>query len=425
MTCESCIQKDSVISELRKRIEQLDEHNKKLEEQIRQIASKIWKPRHQTTNPRKQGPPKNHKPHNRPVPTDIHRKETLSLDTCPECHHPLSTPVRTRTRYVEDISPPEPFNTEYTIPSYWCRHCRKQVSPTPADAIPKCRFGTRLLLLITFLRYGILLPLNKIARELEIVYGIRLSEGALVDALDRFADYLGPEFEELTGEVRNAAAVHADETGWRINGENHWLWDFITRRHALFVIDKRRSSDVPRDVLGTTPDRTVICDSFAAYDRLGGNQQKCWAHILRNSRRLGGDGGILHYKLKRLYRQARRYKGTGEAARIKAALELAIDQLAFIPVRDKKSSALVKTLVRHKESLFRFMVEDIDATNNAAERGLRPSVVMRKITGGNRSGKGAENHARVMSVMETWKKQGKEFFAEGERVIREARAVGE
>lgn len=104
MTCESCLEKDKVISELKERIE-------RLESQLKEVKSYIWKPKRETNAPAKLGPPENHDPHNRPIPDKIHRKVTLSLPACPHCNGRLSKPVRRRKRYVEDITQPEPFNT--------------------------------------------------------------------------------------------------------------------------------------------------------------------------------------------------------------------------------------------------------------------------------------------------------------------------
>ena len=211
MTCESCLPLLRENQELKKRIQEL-------EERVKEITSYIWKPKRQTDEPRKLGPLNNHEPHNRPIPDKIHKKVNLSLPRCPDCNRRLSRPVRWRKRYVEDITQPEPFNTEYLIPHYYCRGCRKQVSPKPPEVIPKCRFGIRLMLLTSFLRYGMLLPFNKIATLLETCYGITASEGCLVDSLTRFAGYLGPEFEQIRQEIRETAYTHIDTTGWRING---------------------------------------------------------------------------------------------------------------------------------------------------------------------------------------------------------------
>jgi hypothetical protein len=62
-------------------------------------------------------------------------------------------------------------------------------------------------------------------------------------------------------------------------------------------------------------------------------------------------------------------------------------------------------------------LEEVEYTNNRAERGIRPSVVMRKISGGNRSDRGARAHEVLMSIMQTHRLQGKDFFAEASHYI--------
>ena len=402
MTCESCDEKDRIISDLQKRIEEL-------EQQVKEIKSYIWKPKNQTDKPRELGPPDNHEPHNRPIPDKIHRKVNLKLARCPDCNGELSKPVRTRRRYVEDIAQPEPFNTEFTIPYYYCPSCRKQVSPKPAEVIPKCRFGIRLMLLTSFLRYGTLLPFNKIADLLETCYGISLSEGCLVDSLTRFAEYLGPEFERIRQEIRETAYTHIDTTGWRINGRNKVLWDFISEKHTLLLVRDTKAQGIVYQTLGRDYKGVSITDCAREYDYLGWRQQKCWSHFLAFTKKLeSGEGTYLHKRVKLIYRSARSGKVSAQT------LLKRIDRLCAISFTEKKCANMVKRLQKNRDSLFTFLeVPGVSDNNNAAERGLRPSVVMRKITGGNRSPKGARNHEVIMSVMGTWEKRGRNFMDYG------------
>lgn len=407
MTCESCVEKDKIISELQKRIEQLGD-------QIKEITSYIWKPKIQAANPKPLGPPANHEPHNRPIPDNIHEKKELSLAACPCCNNPLGKPARTRKRYVEDISQPQPFNTEYTIPYYWCTQCRKQVSPKPMDVIPKCRFGIRLMLFVSFLRYKMLLPFNKIATVLEACYGIAVSEGCLVDSITRFADYLGPGFEQVKQEIQKVRVVHHDTTGWRINGQNKVLWDFISEQYTLILVRDAKAQGIIYQTLGTDFQGISVSDCAREYHSLGWTQQKCWAHVLRRSRKLeSGEGKQLHCYLKALHRLAVDKKGM-----LVGELLEGLDSVCSVRYNDPKCVSLVKWLMAYRDEWFTFVEhEDVDSTNNAAEGGLRPSVVMRKITGGNRSQKGARNHEVIMSVAGTWEKQGKDFFDEGFKTL--------
>ena len=408
MTCESCIEKDRIISELIKRIEEL-------EQQVRELKSYIWKPKIQTVKPLKLGPPENHEPNNRPIPKHIDETKKLSLKRCPECNGKLSKPIRVRKRYTEDIRQPEPYNTEYHIPYYYCRKCKRQVSPKPADAIPKCRFGIKLMLLTTYLRYGMLMPLNKISNLLKACYGISISEGCIVDSLSRFAEYAGSEFERIKQKVRELAVVNIDETGWRINGRNVWLWDFIGEELALLLIRNSRGKDVLSEVIGDDYNGVVVSDCLYTYRNLACRQQKCWAHVLRRTKSIGNkEGVLLHRRLKRMVELGKSGKFS-ESHMLKM-----LDKVLGIKYADYRCTAVINTLRKDREHWFTYVsVPALSSNNNAAEIGLRQSVVMRKITGGNRSEKGARNHEVIMSVMQTWNKEGRDFFEEAYKIVQE------
>lgn len=409
MTCESCGEKDSLISELRDELKELKQQNKQLTERVDDLTRMVWRPKQQATHPKPLGPPSNHAPHNRPLPTDIHRKAHPTLSHCPECNGSVSPTGRTRTRFVEDIAPPQPFNTEYTVPYYWCRHCNKQVTPLLPGVIPGCRFGIRLGLAITFLHYGVALPMNKIATLFQTFWGINLSEGCIVDTLTRFASFLGPEFEVIKQEIRTEAVVNKDTTAWWINGRRMVLWDFVNKRYTLLLIRNSKAQGIVYQTLGEGYGGVSISDCAKEYDYLGWAQQKCWAHLLRASRKLTTPAGKqLHRGLKELYNRAKSGLFTKEQ------LLSGLDDLSAVRSTNKKTRLVAARLQKYREEWFTFVDHPgVDPTNNAAERGLRPSVVMRKISGGNRSDKGAHNHEVIMSVMGTWQKQGKDFFTEG------------
>lgn len=403
------------ISQLTKENRELKKEIEQLKDQVAEIKSYIFKPKNQNPNPKPLGPPKNHEPHNRPIPDKIHERKELELKCCPECNHELGKPVRNRKRYVEDIRQPEPINTEYTIPSYWCKNCNKQVSPKPVGVIPHCRFGVRLMLGVTFLRGKMHLPYNKITTLLEQCFGITVSEGCLVDAITRFADYCGQEFEQIKTEIHSMPVVNHDTTGWRINGQNKVLWDFISEKHVLLLVRDTKAQGTIYQTLGKEFKGISVSDCARENDNLGWKQQKCWAHVLRRSGKFESHEGIkLHTFLKAL-----RNLAINKGVFIGELLD-GLDSACSVSYADPKCIKLVNWIKRYRDEWFTFVEHKdigVESTNNIAERGLRPSVVMRKITGGNRAPKGAHNHEVIMSVIGTWDKQNKDFFDEGLKVI--------
>ena len=86
------------------------------------------------------------------------------------------------------------------------------------------------------------------------------------------------------------------------------------------------------------------------------------------------------------------------------ALEARLDRLIDARRRfsDPDNLRFANRLRKHRPHLLRFLyVDGLDATNNQAERMLRPAVITRKTAGCNRTDPGAEAHAILSSVLAT------------------------
>ena len=132
------------------------------------------------------------------------------------------------------------------------------------------------------LRYVHGLPFQNIQRRFQEAAHLKVSEGALAQALQRIAQWLSVDTQALIQQLRASAVVHADETGWKITGTNHWLWAFVTDRLAAYTVDRSRGSSVPQQMLGSQYPGIVVSDFHSAYNLLPGHQQKCWVLSVAN-----------------------------------------------------------------------------------------------------------------------------------------------
>jgi transposase len=266
---------------------------------------------------------------------------------------------------------------------------------------------------------------EKIGSLLKLLFDLDLTEAAMVHCVMSVARAFGPRYEELKEELRREASVHGDETSWRIKGKNHWLWAFIGRWSVVYEVAKSRGRDVPRRVLGKDYGGTVISDSWAAWNHIGKKWQRCLSHYLREVEdtikyKSPGKGFTPFAKrFRRILRDAirtgeREVKDRDGRLRAKERLESRVDALVSSYSRstnEKNCGRLIKRLRREKGMLFTFLEEDgVDWNNNAAERALRSSVVIRKITYGNQSDEGAAAHAVLMSIRETCSLRRENFF---------------
>lgn len=369
----------------------------------------------------KPGARKGHPGHRRaPAPPD-ERVEAAELKTCPECAHEVRPARRRRTRIVEDM--PEDTSltaTEYTIPRHWCPSCRRHVEPKVSAALPKCAIGNRLAAMTTVFHYGLGLTVDQTRDVLLSPMRTTVSAGGLVDLWRRVAGVLAPWYEQIADDVKNSAVLHADETGWRVDGKTNWLWCFANDRSCCYMIDPSRGSPALASFFTEDFDGVLISDFWSAYGRIeAGDRQRCLAHLLRELNDIderkppnAGEWSAFSTKLRRLIRDGidlRRRDGfTPEryASRIER-IDARLMALAQAEYSDPDASRLAARLLRHRDELFTFLDRpEADWNNNLAERMIRPAVVLRKGSQCNRSDRGAATQAVLMSVHRTLKLRG-------------------
>jgi len=405
--------------ELKKRIAELEEENRFLKETIKALEKRVEeledfvkekkKPSFVKEDikeePKQSGQKEGHIGYSRHVPERIDYIKKHNPNKCPDCGRDLSGIQEIRERVITDIEV-KIANTKHIIYRKYCYHCGKIVEEPILEALPNARFSLRLMLFVMFMKLGIRIPSNKIIDFFEVI-GLKISDGEIYCILNQLKDAFGDYYKELVRKMHEASNKHIDETSWRNNGINNWLWIFINKEVALYVIQKQRSSAVPKAVLGNQKNKFITTDRFSAYNKLveatGCLQQVCWTHLLRNSKDLAkhyGEAKYIHKRMKFIFRKAK------EGIEKEKLLEW-IDLISNRRYHGTEVPKFVKSVCKkHRKDLFRFVDNPkVEATNNLAERGLRHAVVMRKISGGSRSNKGAETTAKLLSVMQTIKMQ--------------------
>lgn len=175
----------------------------------------------------------------------------------------------------------------------WCPCCRKHVESRaeeqpPAADLPHAQLGLNALATAAVMRVCYRLPLRQVTRLFAQLPGLKLSAAAVVKQIRRLARWLGGQYDRLKLVLRAAGVVHADETGWRTNGRNGYLWTLTNARHTLYHVDRSRSARVIVELLGKSfgleGGGKLVSDFYGVYDRLGGVQQKCLTHLLRDLR---------------------------------------------------------------------------------------------------------------------------------------------
>lgn len=415
-------------------IKELKEENRKLRRRIEELEGKqnpnvphFIKPDKRTKS-KKLGRPTGHPGITRPIPDHVDKEVDHKLDCCPDCGTKVGKKLEERSRYVEDIVPKQNYRvTKHNIPRHWCPSCKKIVEPRPEGVIPNFRFGLNLMLFVCFQHFGLALTNNKIQLELETYFGIKVSLGEISQIITKTGKIFGPKFKELKQRIRETAVHHEDETGWRKKGKSFWLWTFISDEVALFKIAKSRGHKVPKQVIGKNYSGIITSDGHSAYNKLEGvtgcRQQKCWVHILRNSKKLAQahkEGKYIHRKLNEIFNEAKEYEKRQQFEKVPLLLAK-IDRMSAKRYKHSEARKFINSLAaRHKYNLFRFVGDQqVKSDNNTAERAIRKAVIIRKISGGNRSHAGSIATENMMSFVQTCQLQNKDFFQEGTQYLNE------
>jgi len=358
----------------------------------------------------------------RSKPTKIDRYEEHRLDRCPDCGGALQRcngDRSSRSRLIEDIPKDiHPEVTEHIIHRDYCPACRKHVEPKIDTALPKAMIGNRLLCLTAYWHYALGMTTAQILETLNYHLHFKLSKGGLIQKWHQFRIILLVWYETLAAEIQQSAVLHADETGWRVNGQTHWLWCFTNESTTFYMVDRSRGGPALKRFFQEEFNGILVTDFWAAYDAVGWwKHQCCLVHLLRELEKVNQCNPSEEWlafskKTKRLIKEALRLRARDDfkpekyASRIDRLYERLLD-LALANYTDKDARRLAKRLVKYRDELFVFLTHpDVPSDNNHAEREIRSAVLMRKVIYGNRSTNGALTQSVLMTVFRTLKRRG-------------------
>ena len=368
---------------------------------------------------KKPGAKNGHPGSRRKTPEKIDQRIEHRLEVCPCCNGPLQRCNRTRTRLVEDIPQQiTPVVTEHTLHRDYCPSCRKHVEPVVPDAMPNATLGHNIIALSSWFHYGLGVTIGQVQEILASHLHTAVTAGGLADGWRRLAAALEPWYQQIAQEAKDSAVLHADETGWRVDGQTYWLWCFANASSCYYLIDQSRGSPALHKFFSEAFAGTLVSDFWAAYESVcAADYQKCIPHLLRELLKVDQHNDSWEWKafakqLRRLIRDGIRLRKRPDfdPARYDSRIKLIhrrLCALADATYGDADARRLGERLSRHRDQIFTFLDRvEVPSDNNHAERQIRPAVIIRKNSLCNRSANGAHTQAVLMSVYRTLRLRG-------------------
>lgn len=422
------------------RIRELEKETAAKDERIKELEQSGYRQAHPFRRRKKKPKSRHKKPgrrkgrgdfKQREEPAKADKTETVPLVKCPQCSCRDLPDRKELVNWQIDIPPIKPEVTRFNTQGCLCPQCdtwvqsRHPLQLSTAMGAANITLGPRAIAAAADMheRHG--MSYEKIADVFSELLNFTVTASCLCKSLDRLLDKAEPVYAELIGRIRQCSVVHADETGWRIGDLNAWLWVFTNSRICIYTIRKgegARGHKAVLEVLGHTFHGTLVSDCFVAYDKDcfdGWLKQKCYSHLLKAFSELSESKKAeavafaidvcsfltetMQLKKQRQELSQLTYEEKRKAAETK--LDALLDRYAG--VKDEDSARLLNRLVKHRRHLLTFLYhEEVDPTNNIAERDVRPAVISRKTQGCNKTDNGALKHSVLASVIVTARKQG-------------------
>jgi transposase len=471
--CEEIARRDRVIAEKDLELGRLEQELRLLREKGRMTSRNSSKPPSSdppgTRKPRparakgkrQRGGQVGHPFHARPlVPAEqIPRDQIVDHrpETCRACAHPLEgdDPAPHRHQIVE-IPVPAPLVFEHRLHSLCCPACGERTRASLPDSVSATGFGPGVEAVVATLWSACRLSHRMISDVMRDLFGVRLALSTVSNLLARGGRAVEARVEEARAHVTTAdEAKNVDETGWfqrgadgsNPKGAKAWLWVAVTQSVAAFRVALSRSQDMAKTMVGTLTAGVLVSDRYLGYRFVGVfNRQVCWAHLMRDFRRISERSGPstrigkgLLKVAKKVFAAWKRYQEgkldeeqwRRQMGELRQRARELLEQGARFDTRENEKSERTMTkntcaeLLKLEPALWLFVTRpEVGITNNVAERSLRHAVLWRRASFGSQSARGAQLVAVMLTVVMTKRLRGESvhaYFLEACRAAREGR----
>ena len=443
-------QQNQQLAQTNRRLRQLEQENQQLRAELHALHRRQFKgrrarppaaPAGAAARHKKRGAPVGHPPWVRPKPKHIDQVVPVPAPKrCPHCGRSHLLPVSQIVEHLQEdiVLEPRTVAVRYLHQQAYCPGCGDNVLVAAPAELLGSYIGPAAKATALYMRYELNVPDRKISRFFAEFFGLKFVPASAY-GFERQAVRRGlPLYEDLRQKIRALPVAHGDETSWRHDGDNYFVWYGGNEQLAFFVLASDRSGQTAQSLFGERFQGILVSDAYAAYNAIHAKDwQSCLFHIKKHAKELDQELALLKgrardpaarqfcqqlqswvYRTCQAHRRLTRARWRPKAAR-KAGQRLRqqLRRLCRPPLAHAKTEAFRQRL-RGKEQQHLFTCFNhprVPPTNSQAERSMRPVVLMRHVVHCTRSPKGLENHSVLRSLFEPARRQGRkvhQFFFE-------------
>jgi hypothetical protein len=422
--CEECLSKQRIID---KQLEEIVRLKAKLKQEERKAtegyfgsstpsSQKPIKTNSLEENQQKKGgAKKGHKGHGRKKIKPKDADEIIDVEApvsaiCPDCEEELIN-LQAKERSVIDSDPPKTKKKIYRLERKMCKRCKKFFEAQAPSVLPKMLYGNQLITNMLDMHYMHGIPMGRLENILDMPCS------AMIQIQHRLAKIMNDIPCKLIEEYRNSFVKHADESGWRTDGANGYVWLFANESTSVYKFTNTRSSRIPHEILGSKKlGGVLIVDRYNAYNQSPCAIQYCYAHLLRDLKDLEKDFPD-NYEVQQFIDCVAPLLGAAMGLRTQPisdeqyyleakAIKKRIMKAMKSDAQNMGIRSYQEIFRKHKKRLYHWASDRrVPADNNRAERDLRGTVIARKVSFGSQSQAGAETRSTLMSIIGTLRKR--------------------
>lgn len=371
------------------------------------------KPQHLGFN-KKPGRKPGFKGKSRQNPLNIDYVKKIKPDSCSHCNSKNLKIIKTRKKYITDIEF-KIINIEEQLQDVICNCCHKKTKSLSNNGEIQSPFGKNILSLIGYLRNISGISTNNLKNFINDFFELNISKSSISNNEILLSNLSNMKYLSYLDEIKKSNFSHKDETSYRIGGKTNWIWVYDNLDTVFYRLSKTRGKSTLIDDFGKNPKSISINDCYSSYN-LFEQQQICWAHLLREleyhskKENFTKEEVFVYEQIKKIFIQAKKFilKDPPDNKRIKF-VEVLKENIINLMIKVKNKSEFIirffKRINKYINSLFLFVkYKQISATNNQAERDLRPIVIFRKASFGSFSFEGGLARVTFKTLFENSKR---------------------